>query len=271
VYPARTICNPFACCAYTSGVNEAHVPSPVAHDHEPTRRRRALPLGILAWALLLGLVTSLLIAWGAVLRRDTDSWESNLFSDGEPFGVASDESAQPDMLSTFRLSTLGVTAIRGFFEPAGATNLKDSPVSDVLPPSIAPWRRDLFDDRTQSIGRAWFTLYAAGWPLSCVDGSDFEEAWPEPVRFGLVSIDEGSTRRVMPIRPRPLALIANTIAWSAPWLIVLLLPRKLRSRRRRTRGYCPACGYDLRADYSRPCPECGRADSRPPVATTSAP
>jgi hypothetical protein len=43
---------------------------------------------------------------------------------------------------------------------------------------------------------------------------------------------------------------------AGPWL--LLSPAILRSHRRRRRGLCPSCGYDLRATPGR-CPECGRA------------
>jgi len=39
-------------------------------------------------------------------------------------------------------------------------------------------------------------------------------------------------------------------------LLAIVLARQLKTRRRRTRGLCLVCGYDLRASPSR-CPECG--------------
>ncbi|MGB7158498.1 MAG: hypothetical protein WBD40_10565 [Tepidisphaeraceae bacterium] len=54
------------------------------------------------------------------------------------------------------------------------------------------------------------------------------------------------------------------------WMIALLtallpaawLARSARARRRRRRGHCSACGYDLRATPGR-CPECGSTSSQP--------
>ena len=67
---------------------------------------------------------------------------------------------------------------------------------------------------------------------------------------------------------------------SAPlWAIALLLAvtphlvrdlsAKLRDRRR-TKGLCPSCGYDLTGNVSGRCPECGAAIAVPPPLAVAA-
>ncbi len=48
-----------------------------------------------------------------------------------------------------------------------------------------------------------------------------------------------------------------SVAWAAVLVPTVLAYRKIRASRRRLRGLCLACGYDLRAEYNTPCPECG--------------
>jgi hypothetical protein len=52
-------------------------------------------------------------------------------------------------------------------------------------------------------------------------------------------------------------LYADTAIFAAAWSIPLFVPRILRARRRRRRGLCPRCGYDLNSGDHGRCPECG--------------
>lgn len=69
---------------------------------------------------------------------------------------------------------------------------------------------------------------------------------------------------------------AHAPAWAVVtplWIpLVIRLARPLRALRRRRRGLCPACGYDLRGTPGADrCPECGHAAANaPPVATAPA-
>jgi len=67
----------------------------------------------------------------------------------------------------------------------------------------------------------------------------------------------GSTRRAIPYRPIALGLIVDTLAFAALWSVLLLGVPMRQSRRRRSRGLCPRCGYDLKGETDITCPECG--------------
>jgi hypothetical protein len=60
---------------------------------------------------------------------------------------------------------------------------------------------------------------------------------------------------VLPTLPIWRGLAVNTAFYGALWLIPLTLPSLVIAHRRRRRGHCPACNYNLTGSTS--CPECG--------------
>ena len=90
--------------------------------------------------------------------------------------------------------------------------------------------------------------------------------WGFDARYREDAPDDTTPGAIVPRTPgRPLLFATWTLSLPC-WFLALatgVLPaawvaRTIRSRTRRTRRHCPACGYDLRATLER-CPECGRA------------
>lgn len=134
-------------------------------------------------------------------------------------------------------------------------------------PAGLPPIAELFEERGM-----WYEL-RMGWPLHCLRGG-----WTTPNSQGTGEIE--SLRGVIPFRrlvvyinPGNWAGFKSTVGlplipdWPAFLASVLLYGtltfatvttwRSVRGRRRRRRGRCVACGYDLRGSADR-CPECGR-------------
>jgi len=89
-----------------------------------------------------------------------------------------------------------------------------------------------------------------------------ENAWLPPV--GLESGAPRPERGALPLGVLPLAFAIDSILFAFFWTVVLALLANNVGIRRRFRGLCPRCGYDLRGQVrqdSRPsipgCPECG--------------
>lgn len=64
---------------------------------------------------------------------------------------------------------------------------------------------------------------------------------PMRARYALVAV------------PIPLLALLAILPWGAPLLITRW--RRRRTAARKEAGFCPTCGYDLRASPAR-CPEC---------------
>lgn len=114
-----------------------------------------------------------------------------------------------------------------------------------------------------------------GWPLTALT-CEWVVVGPGPVRGQVVYAPQGAialstphphdrTRTLaLPLRPAWRGMILNTLLYAIAMLPMVMLlrfgwrqARTLRSRVRRGRGRCPACGYDLKGEHDAGCPECG--------------
>jgi hypothetical protein len=109
---------------------------------------------------------------------------------------------------------------------------RDDPIRNVYGIDIIQ-REQLWGDR-------WGVEFERGRAYSIV-GPDVR-AWGPQVRFLIVYVPHWIAATACALPP---------LAWFA-----LVVPKRIRQRRRKRRGLCPACGYDLRATPER-CPECG--------------
>ena len=77
----------------------------------------------------------------------------------------------------------------------------------------------------------------------------------------------GLMPRLLPLYPALPGFLVNTLLYALTLGLLWALPVSLiRRRRRRLRGCCAKCGYDLRGAPHERCPECGAA-----IAVTSTP
>lgn len=115
--------------------------------------------------------------------------------------------------------------------------------------------------------RGSLTEHAYGWPMPAV--------WlaPDPSDPASLSVGvelPGGDSDGFTLRPMWWGLLVDSIVFGISWWLVLAAARRVaavlaapfawrarRAKRRRARGLCPACGYDLRGAFRGGCPECG--------------
>ncbi len=105
---------------------------------------------------------------------------------------------------------------------------------------------------------------ATGWPFRAVlasrnSATTITEQGDESVdtnRGFLITSFGKSGEPAVPLIPLWPGFLLNALIWGSP---VLLIPaaRGLRRARRRRRGLCPRCAYDLKTGSLASCPECG--------------
>lgn len=107
-----------------------------------------------------------------------------------------------------------------------------------------------------------------GWPLPAMQwhdlkesdrprGSHSEGSWLDLSGAGPVPSAGAEIPRRLPLEPLWWGLVGNTVILLSVAVVPAWLAAAARPLRRRRRGLCPACAYDLLGDHSAGCPECG--------------
>jgi hypothetical protein len=221
------------------------------------------PLLMLGTLLLIGLVTSLGLAWSCALwapmrdsRALTGPEADAVLQRAVP--VARPSSAPQGVMNwgfgwAYVFAVDATIRLPDFTAPRPEHRL---PARVTLPLAQVPTNPD---DRIVHVVKA-------GWPLACVTGEQLRigtltqhrgMAQPPPVLRDL----DIKPKRVLPLRPLWLGLAANSGFFAAGVWLVGPGPLLLRRALRRRRGRCPACGYILRHVEHDACPECGAARS----------
>jgi hypothetical protein len=121
----------------------------------------------------------------------------------------------------------------------------------------------LLDDET------WTMIHhtANGWPWRCLSrartssgiGNQWSSRWTLTIdaitRTSLVS--GVPIPLELPLHPIWPGLLFSAGFYGTLWAVPLVGVPLLRTRRRRRKGRCPRCGYDLKHAFDPGCPECG--------------
>ena len=121
-------------------------------------------------------------------------------------------------------------------------------------PDIEHWQVYQYDYAYNARYRA----LAIGWPMRAWARHAVYDANRQPTHFGAIELN-GAHRPILPIFP---GVIVNTLLFALPWYALFFGASAARRWRRRRRGLCPRCAYDLAGTTAGVCPECGAGVAR---------
>ena len=181
----------------------------------------------------------------------------------------------------------------GWFQIDSNYSSQDLPDSDLITvdrrlraPSWSKAAMALSDDPDSIMDKegAYFSWRdtASGWPMlamrfrertaskSGLGGNRNLISTTVTIQYGHPITDRFGLHNILPLRPVWPGFVVNTLLFTMPAYLVLVIvgagTAMLRRSRRRRRGMCTACGYDLAGLNGGRCPECGHAYSPATIA-----
>lgn len=133
-------------------------------------------------------------------------------------------------------------------------------------PLPAGWTGELLLPRPWPLDARAVVVRHSGWPLRAFCSGRFlfhEDRYSDwgMIRLGGPSSNGMAFDRSLPISPVWPGLAINIAAFTLAWWLLLggfsIITGSARRRRRKARGQCPKCGYDIFGNYPAGCPECG--------------
>lgn len=118
----------------------------------------------------------------------------------------------------------------------------------------------------------WWIEYRTGWPWPSLSAKHFAESSADGVvirRRNFVILSDPISNRiggiVVPYGPVWSGIVGNSLVGAIGIWALVVLPAAVRLARRRRRGCCVACGYELAGVGGGVCPECGGGSETPRV------
>jgi hypothetical protein len=246
-------------------------------------RSRARLARVSTTVTLLGLVTTLVIAWTSATRSADVPTESAEFELAFTAPSMDDAYIPPTLQLDWGLAwtRVRVTSMQ-VMRPLGPlgkprnewvrqfTELNESLRSKKPLGALSPGWAYADANRTANYvpdygHPASAEIRGYGWPARALS-STVDWTHPSvPLRHACVlefaslaeALDLGFSTIVLPLRPYFPGLLLDTTLFSTLWFLVLFAPRSIRRNRRLRHGLCPLCAYDLQGQPSPGCPECG--------------
>lgn len=226
-------------------------------------------LRIAVVTLVASLFLSVLVAWSCsvLVRPDDDLMIGLAIGDGKSWELARMSGPGLTLLASTRAKSTKASPPLPDLDQLGP-GLSDQPERSLPAWGDIGTATAAFDDlpTTDETVFEYRTAVAAGWPFRCVwceqhalvGTKDDLRRLPTTGFFRTSAVPlngRPDIPRVLPLRPIPLGLAANTVLYAATMLACGFGASWLRRLVRRRRGCCEQCGY--RCVAVGPCPECG--------------